>query len=341
MHGLGSNLNVYAYVSGKALRSTDPFGLDGAKVWSAFWQSVRQGDLSPSSKFAQALVHEDYGKTSIFGPGESLSSVLQNDRALKVAQDTIIVATVGAEASLATGGAGGNLIVEGAAGGMAARGTSAALSGGGAVHTAMAATSPSDVASDTELTVVVGGALKASQVGVKTARQGVTASATAPPTVTTPGTVSPAAELPQPLPIPDPVPGRIFALDANAFKQLGSLRTSGLVGPSDTLVVTPNVQVELARNGMFAADIKAAGVTMIPDSPLGAAVPASKMAQALRGLGGPGAKSAAGDALNLSEAAGVGADAFITRDAQVMRAFGGTDVVIPHTGGVTLDVIKF
>ena len=47
----------------------------------------------------------------------------------------------------------------------------------------------------------------------------------------------------------------------------------------------------------------------------------------LRGLGGRGAASASADALNLAEATGLGAEAFVTADRQILRAFGGTSVM--------------
>lgn len=134
--------------------------------------------------------------------------------------------------------------------------------------------------------------------------------------------------------------GQTIALDANAFKNLDALRNSGLIGPSDKIIVTPNVQVELARHGVSASDLSSAGVTIISDSPIGASVPASSLAQTLRGLGGRGAASASADALNISEAAGAGAGVFITKDAQILRAFGG-GVTLPKSGGVFINVSGF
>jgi hypothetical protein len=134
--------------------------------------------------------------------------------------------------------------------------------------------------------------------------------------------------------------GNTVALDANAFRNLGSLQSSGVVGSGDTLIVTPNVQGELARQGVTMADLNSAGVQAISSSPIGASVPASSLAQTLRGLGGPGAASASADALNISEAAGAGANVFVTQDSQILRAFGG-GVTLPNSGGTFINVLGF
>jgi RHS repeat-associated protein len=116
--------------------------------------------------------------------------------------------------------------------------------------------------------------------------------------------------------------GRVIALDANAFRNLGTLRGSGAVGASDTLMLSPNVASELGRHGISATDISAAGVRVAAESPVGASVAATRIAAVLRGFGGRGAASASADALNLAEATALGADAFVTADRQVLRAFG-------------------
>lgn len=132
--------------------------------------------------------------------------------------------------------------------------------------------------------------------------------------------------------------GRTIALDSVAFHNLKALRASGLVRAGDTLVVTPNVQVELARHGVTAADLASAGVRAIPTSPIGAAVPATRLAQVLRGIpGGAAVRSAAADALNIAEAAGAGAEAFVTRDNHVLRAFAGR-LLLPESGGTLIDI---
>lgn len=133
---------------------------------------------------------------------------------------------------------------------------------------------------------------------------------------------------------------RVVAIDSDAFHNLRTLRASGLLQEADDVVVAANVQVELARHGVTAADLAAADVRAIAGSPIGASVPASKLAQVLRGLGGRGAASASADALNISEAAGSGASTFITRDRQVLRAFEG-GVTLPHSGGVFINILGF
>jgi hypothetical protein len=96
----------------------------------------------------------------------------------------------------------------------------------------------------------------------------------------------------------------------------------------------------LARHGVSAADISAAGVRIAAESPVGASVAATRIADVLRGLGGRGAASASADALNLAEAAGLGARAFVTADRQILRAFGGTSV-LPGTGGLSITIFRF
>jgi len=119
-----------------------------------------------------------------------------------------------------------------------------------------------------------------------------------------------------------------------------ALRTGGVVTPTDTLFVTPNVASELAGHGITASDLARAGIAVASDSPIGASPAATQIANILRGLGGSGATSALPDALNLAEAAGLGADAFITQDGQILTAFGGTSI-LPETGGTSIHVIGF
>ncbi|MEZ4335172.1 MAG: RHS repeat-associated core domain-containing protein [Sandaracinaceae bacterium] len=133
--------------------------------------------------------------------------------------------------------------------------------------------------------------------------------------------------------------GRLVALDANAFRNLRSVRRS-VVSPADTLFVSPNVATELARHGISSADVAAAGVHVASVSPTGAAVPATRVADILRSTPTRGAASAAPDALNIVEAAGLGADVFVTADRQVLRFFGG-NTRIPGTGGISLEVLGF
>jgi probable HAF family extracellular repeat protein len=64
------------------------------------------------------------------------------------------------------------------------------------------------------------------------------------------------------------------------------------------------------------------------------------LAQTLRGLGGPGAASASADALNISEAAGAGANVYVTQDGQVLRAFEG-GVTLPNSGGTSINILGF
>lgn len=78
----------------------------------------------------------------------------------------------------------------------------------------------------------------------------------------------------------------------------------------------------------------------VNSSPIGSTVPATSLAQVLRGLGGVGAASASADALNIAEAAGAGARAFITLDGHVLRAFGG-GVTLPYSGGAFINVLGF
>jgi RHS repeat-associated protein len=134
-----------------------------------------------------------------------------------------------------------------------------------------------------------------------------------------------------------PIAARVVALDANAFRSLLTLRMKGLVSASDHLVITPNVVRELANHGITSAAVKSQGVTVLSEAVPGAATAATRIGDVLRGLGGPGARSASDDALNLAEAAAIAADAFITFDRQILRAFGGRST-IPGTGGTTLDV---
>lgn len=79
---------------------------------------------------------------------------------------------------------------------------------------------------------------------------------------------------------------------------------------------------------------------MATHSPIGAALPATKMADVLRGLGGPAARSAAADGLNLAEAAGLRADVFITADIRVLDEFAGT-CRLPGMDGATLTTVGF
>ena len=134
--------------------------------------------------------------------------------------------------------------------------------------------------------------------------------------------------------------GRLVALDSMAVRQLATLRGSGVVSAADTLMVGPNVATELARQGINSSDLLAAGIHIADQSPIGAAVAATRMSEVLGGLGGPGAKSAHADALNVAEAVGLGADAFITLDTQVLRAFGGY-TILPGTGGAAMTILGF
>lgn len=134
--------------------------------------------------------------------------------------------------------------------------------------------------------------------------------------------------------------GRTVALDSNAFYELGRLKSSGVLQAGDQLVVTPGVQAELFRHGVTAGDLSSAGITALSESPIGVSVPATRLAEVLRGFGGPGAASAAADAFNVSEAAALRADLFLTNDAQVLRAFQG-GVTLPNSGGVFINVRGF
>jgi RHS repeat-associated protein len=134
--------------------------------------------------------------------------------------------------------------------------------------------------------------------------------------------------------------GRLVALDANAVINLGAVRNSGVLAATDSLVVSPNVATELARHGVGASDLASAGITIAGSSPVGASVAATRIAEVLRGLGRRGAKSASADALNLAEAAGLNAEVFITKDGQVLRAFGGTSI-LPGTNGARIRVVGF
>jgi hypothetical protein len=113
------------------------------------------------------------------------------------------------------------------------------------------------------------------------------------------------------------------------------VKESGVAGAADTLTVSPNVAAELARQGISSADITRAGVAIASESPVGAAVAATRVADTLRAFGGPGARSAAADGLNIAEAAAMGANVFVTADKQILDAFAGTTKV-PGTDGVEI-----
>lgn len=112
----------------------------------------------------------------------------------------------------------------------------------------------------------------------------------------------------------------------------------------DRLVVTPNVVQELsARVGIkdVASFLEKRGINQVGSVP-GAAVPASRLRQVLDQI--VLSKGNAGDALNISEAAGADASVFLTNDVNTIgRTFGlDNKLLLPNSEGttITIQVVK-
>lgn len=133
--------------------------------------------------------------------------------------------------------------------------------------------------------------------------------------------------------------GRLVALDTDAVIKFSEI--SDALQPGDRLVVTPNVVSELERFGIkdVGAFLDARGIGVAEGVP-GASVPASALHSQLDALVGESVGNA-GDALNISEAGGIGADLFITCDKNTIGATFGSSgsVYLPYSGGTSVPIL--
>ncbi len=138
--------------------------------------------------------------------------------------------------------------------------------------------------------------------------------------------------------------GRVVALDTDIVVKFSESQVQAALQASDRLVVTPNVVQELTtRVGIkdVTSFLSKRGISQVGSVP-GAAVPASTLRQVLDQV--ILSKGNAGDALNISEAAGANASVFLTNDANTIgRTFGfDSSLLLPNSGGaaITIQVVK-
>lgn len=128
-----------------------------------------------------------------------------------------------------------------------------------------------------------------------------------------------------------------MSLDSDALLKMKE--TSRYLQPGDDLVVSPNVVWELReRVGITDVEtfLQARNVRVVPSTP-GAAVPATKLRQTLDAIRHH--RGNLGDALNISEAGGHGADIFITGDKRAVNTLtGGTSgtLILPNSNGTKI-----
>ena len=159
------DLNLYSYVAGRVIIQDDPSGHEG--LFKAFVESVKQGDFSPSSPFAQKLVRGTYVGSSIVQDDKKLAT------AQKVAMGVAIVAgsiaTGGAAAEIATAygaSAGVAGAVGGVAGGAYQRAATTSVEGGTPGESLKAAANPRAVIQDATVGGAIGVTVKAASVAL-------------------------------------------------------------------------------------------------------------------------------------------------------------------------------
>jgi hypothetical protein len=162
-----ADANLYAYVSGGALRNVDPLGLEEEQggFFSALWDSAQQGDFSPSSPIGQEIAHGDY----------TGSSVVQDDAKLEQLQDTALIVGVSAASGIGAAGiaagAGAGAMTQGAVGavvfGVSERGSQAEMNGADATEIAENALDPPAMLTDAAAGATFAGALEVGAPYVK------------------------------------------------------------------------------------------------------------------------------------------------------------------------------